>query len=177
MKYEEKDYIEDLKISRYVFDHWFSSCHALKDDLIQESIVALWRARPKFKNENGSYSTFAVTVSNNAMKLFLRKENRFVHEELPCELVDNSMDIDFRLDLFFRVSKRLDSLSRKQRIVVEMLDLLVAGYRQREIAKKMNLSSSYVCWCLRKFREAFDLDMLDDFGRHVKGDIKLIQHG
>lgn len=162
MKYEEKDYIEDLKISRYVFDRWFSNCHVLKDDLIQESIVALWRARPKFKNEIGSYSTFAVKVSNNAMKMFLKKENCFVHEELPCDLVDNSLDIDSRLDLFFRISKRLDSLSKKQRIVVEMLDLLVAGYRQREIAKKMNLSRSYVCWCLRKFRETFDLDMLDD---------------
>ena len=76
MEKEKREMEEDLKISKYVYGRLFNKYHNLKDDLIQESLIALWRARPRFDSAKGAYSNFAINVSVNAMKMFLRKELR-----------------------------------------------------------------------------------------------------
>ena len=55
----EKEVIEDLKISRYVFNSKFSRYRYIKEDLIQESLIALMKARKTFDKTKCSYATFA----------------------------------------------------------------------------------------------------------------------
>lgn len=160
---EDKEYLRDLKISKRVFALYFSNYQNLREDLIQESLIALWRSRAQYDEKRGSYSNFAMNVAINAMKMFLRKENKYMnYEDLPNDLIDESFDIDSYLDLRIRIEKKLKLLTKKQAVIVEILGYVVAGYSSLEIAKKMNFTRSYVNMILHDFRKTYNLDSIYD---------------
>lgn len=160
---ENKNYLRDLKISKRVFALYFSKYQNLREDLIQESLIALWRSRNRYDEKRGSYSNFAFNVAFNAMTTFLRKESKYMnHENLTSDLLDESFDIDSYLDLRIRIEKKLKLLTKKQAVIVKMLGYIVAGYSSLEIAKKMNFTRSYVNMILHDFRKAYGLDSIYD---------------
>lgn len=165
---EDKEYLRDLKISKRVFALYFSNHQNFREDLIQESLIALWRSRNRYDEKRGSYSNFAVNVAFNAMVTFLRKESKYMNnEDLTCEFLDEPFDIDSYLDLRIWIEKRLRLLTKKQAFIVKILGYVAAGYSSLEIAKKMNLSRSYVNKILHDFRKTYNLDSIYDMNAYL----------
>ncbi len=161
---EVKEYLRDLKISKCVFALFFSNYQYLREDLIQESLLALWRSRNRYDEKRGSYSNFAFNVAFNAMTSFVRKESKHInYEDLPNDLIDVSFDIESYLDLRIQIENRLKRVPKYRACVVEFLSYVVAGYTFEEIAKITNYSCSYIKRVVRDFRYLLNTDLFCDF--------------
>lgn len=155
MKYEEKDYLEDLKISKSVFGLYFSRYKKFKDDLIQESVIALWRARSRFNGKKASYASFAYRVSINAMKMLMRKES--IHFAIQNffelgDIEDLSFDIDRVVEIDPCVLIERALRGKKNDVVIKILKLVVQGYSCAEIGRQMHMSRAYVNRLLHEVR-------------------------
>lgn len=74
MNYDLTMYNEDMAISCWVYSKKFKNLIFLKDDLIQCSLIALYRYREKYDNTKGTYFTYANKISYFVMLSFIRKE-------------------------------------------------------------------------------------------------------
>lgn len=157
MKKEKREMEEDLKISKYVYGRLFNKYHNLKDDLIQESLIALWRARPRFDSTKGAYSNFAINVSVNAMKMFLRKElrhsNNLSLDDLQIDFEDESIDFENSIDLELRLKFLSSKCNDKENnMLTTIVNMFKKGLDPCEIFKELKISSTYFYKLLKKFQ-------------------------
>lgn len=78
--YTEEMYKEDKKISNFVFKNRLFLPEDIKaqykDDLIQDSLIALYNARQNFEKSKGvKYISYAVKISLRKMLLYLKRED------------------------------------------------------------------------------------------------------
>lgn len=155
MRYEEKHYLEDMKISKSVFALYFSRYKKFKDDLIQESVIALWRARSRFNGKKASYASFAYRVSMNSMIDYIRKEGaHFVVQNIfeLGDIEDLSFDIDRVVEIDPCVLIERALRGKKNDVVIKILKLVVQGYSCAEIGRQMHMSRAYVNRLLHEVR-------------------------
>lgn len=171
MEYTEKDYQEDLRISQWVFNKHFNKFLSYKEDLIQESLMRLWKAKTRFDKSRGNLGTFKVIVSINSMKIFLRSERRHIdnlvlgselnsgHEDDLVDLMDliasDEIDTD-KIDLKDTISKVLKTKKEKFRKVV---NLYLQDFTQSEIAKEVDNSKTMVNRMLKTFKKDLGKEM------------------
>lgn len=159
--YTQNQMNEDLKISNLVFKLNFSRYRYLREDMIQESLIALCSAREKFIPELCSYSTFAFKVSKNAMCMFLRRELK--SEFPPCDdsilqIEDkNSTDVDSSLQFQAILNDLLAKCKQKDKEKMQQAFLMLAvGYSVLDVVKKIEISSAGFYKKLRKIKSLFD---------------------
>lgn len=157
MEKEKRDMEEDLIISNYVYARLFNKYYHLKDDLIQESLIALWRARPRFDSAKGAYFTFAINVSANAMRMFLRKELRHLNnlslDNLQIDFVDESIDFENLIDLELRLKVLSLKLNDKEKnMLTTIVNMFKNGLDSCEIFNSLKISSTYFYKLLKKFQ-------------------------
>lgn len=158
----EKEVIEDLKISRYVFNSKFSRYRYIKEDLIQESLIALMKARKTFDKTKCSYATFAYKVATNAMKMYLRKE--YKHEDIEniedymFEIEDKISDLNSLLYIKTTISKVIKN-SKKPLVIETIVNLLCQGYNGIEIAECLGMSRTYISKLINTFRKNLSLEL------------------
>lgn len=150
---------EDLKISNLVFKLNFSKYRYLKDDMIQEALIALSNAREKFIPEFCSYSTFAFKVAKNAMCMFLRREikSEFLpYDDSIFQIEDNSTPVDFNIEFQDFLNDLLDKCKQKDKEKMQQAFLmLAAGYSVLEIINKIEMSSAGFYKKLRKIKSMY----------------------
>lgn len=160
----EKEVIEDLKISRYVFNSKFSRYQYIREDLIQESLIALMKARKIFDKTKCSYITFACKVVTNAMKMYLRKE--YKHEDIEniedymFEIEDKISDLNSWLHIKTTISKVIKN-SKKPLVIETIVNLLCQGYNGIEIAEHLGMSRTYISKLINTFRKNLSLELLN----------------
>lgn len=170
MEYTQKDYEEDKRISNLVFNKYFKKSYRFKDDLIQESLIMLWKNRTKFDETKGEYSTWAFKVSLTSMLMFLRKEKKNFNnlsldyeiqgfEEGEMKFVDTigvcEIDTD-KIDVKTLFESVLKNKNEEARIIA---DRMLKGFTQKEIAKEIGKSRGYVNRKVSKFGNELKIEM------------------
>lgn len=152
------DFESNMKLVYYVYNKRFKKYNWLKDDLLQNGFIGLWKACKNF-NENAetSFSSFAYSCIKNEMNIILRKENEYnlIDEEFCFELTeDKSQNFDERLDFLIDIRNEANKHKNKK-----IFNLWANGYTQKEIGNIVGKSQSRVCRNIKdinkKLNEAF----------------------
>ena len=157
----KKNYIEDMKLSFAVYNKYFKKYSYLKEDLIQESIVNLWKGRKFYNKSISSYSTYAFGVSLDAMVRYLRK-NVFdnisletpISEELRLIDVIPGQELkinDLGLDKLIKQVKK--NTKKEYTKYIEFIDLFCSGLTCKEITEIFNCSRQFTSKLLCYFRK------------------------
>ncbi|HEV2749848.1 MAG TPA: sigma-70 family RNA polymerase sigma factor [Gemmatimonadales bacterium] len=124
-----------------------------REDLMQEILVALWRALPRFRGES-SLRTFLLRVAHNRAITFATRRRRF--DDLPEEgllpdpapLAEERLIEEQHRDRLFRAIRELPEAQR------QAVMLRLEGLSQREIAELQETSESNVGVRLTRARKA-----------------------
>lgn len=166
MNYSDEMYREDLLVSNFVFKKKFISSKNYKDDLIQSSLIALYKGRFKFDETQGKYFTFAYKVSYFAMLEFLRKEkkqtNNFDNLSIDYEFEDNNtflemlgdeIDLEQNLNYEFLLKICYHIIDKnKSNIFKSIAELFINGSTCSKIASFLNKSRQFVSKYIEKFK-------------------------
>ena len=134
-----------------------------REDLMQEILMALWRALPRFRGES-SLRTFVLQVAHNRSITFATRRRRFA--DLPEEglLPDPAPLGEERLieaqdrDRLFRAIRRLPEAQR------QAVMLHLEGLSQREIAALQETSEGNVGVRLTRARKVLRALLLEEAG-------------
>lgn len=120
-------------------------CHAYTrqradfEDLYQEILLQWWRAFPSYRGES-SFATWAYRIAINTAITDLRKQQkRPIADELPTSL-PTAYDSD-QAAAFDLLKQAMQELSKADRA---LLILHFDGYKYREIAEMMQMTTSHV---------------------------------
>ena len=126
-----------------------------REDLMQEILVALWRALPRFRGE-ASLRTFVLRVAHNRAISFALRRRRF--EDLPEEGPDRPPDPAPPADERLIDEQQRERLFHAIRLLPETqrqaVMLYLEGLSQREIAELQETSESNVGVRLSRARKA-----------------------
>ena len=124
-----------------------------REDLMQEILLALWRALPRFRGES-SLRTFVLRVAHNRGITFALRHRRLEHlpEEGrladPAPLAEDRLIEEQHRDRLFRAIRRLPEAQR------QAVMLRLEGLSQREIAELQDTSEGNVGARLTRARKA-----------------------
>lgn len=112
----------------------------MAEELVQETLVRLWRSASRFDPERGSVRTFTFTIARHAaIDLQRRAASRplATAEEVEGDVQDVSDDVFDQLLLSLEVRDAVQSLSDKHRAVVELT--LDHDLTQQQVADRLGL--------------------------------------
>jgi len=134
-----------------------------REDLMQEILVALWRALPRFRGES-SLRTFVLQVAHNRSITFATRRRRFAdlpEEGLlpdPTPLVEERLIEQQHRDRLFAAIRRLPEAQR------QAVMLHLEGLSQREIAALQETSEGNVGVRLTRARKALRALLVGEAG-------------
>ena len=134
-----------------------------REDLMQEILVALWRALPRFRGES-SLRTFVLQVAHNRSITFATRRRRFAdlpEEGLlpdPTPLVEERLIEQQHRDRLFAAIRRLPEAQR------QAVMLHLEGLSQREIAALQETSEGNVGVRLTRARKALRVLLVGEEG-------------
>lgn len=173
----EQRFNKNKNLVYYVFQRRFSSNsknNRCKEDLIQEGMLALWKACLSFdEKRNINFSTYAVLLIYHEMLSFItRKLNK-----QPCVIPIESVvaeDKDGNELCLLDTLISPDEYSEKDTIDVinstlenfpeyykDLIEKTIAGYSQTEIGNTLGMSQVQVSRKLKKFKKIFKKHMED----------------
>ena len=164
----EKRFQKNKSIVPFVYYRWFNNYTNWQEDLFQEGYLALWKACCKFKEDHATikFSTYAINAVYFKLldycKKFIGKTSNIISLDAFCvsetpegdslyliDMISDEQDMDTR----YLIENCINQLSERDRKII--LDIM-AGYNQEEIAKKRNVSQSFVSRRLIKFRKIIE---------------------
>jgi RNA polymerase sigma-70 factor (ECF subfamily) len=124
-----------------------------REDLMQEILMALWRALPRFRGDS-SERTFVLRVAHNRGITFAIRRRRF--EELPEEeqLRDPAPQAEERLIAEQRRDRLFQAIRRLPEVQRQAVMLRLEGLSQREIAELQDTTETNVGVRLSRARRA-----------------------
>lgn len=110
-----------------------------RQDLLQELMLAVWRAAPKFRGDSAA-STFIFRVAHNCALTWRRGEARLRRRQIEYERlrVDDAPDEDALLEALYAAIRELEPLDRS------LMVLSLEGISYGQIAAIHGLSESNV---------------------------------
>lgn len=156
MKQEEMFY-NNIKLAYKIANKYFINCKDDYEDIKQVALLGLWKAVLTFKNTN-AFSTYAYTVITNEINYFLKKckkhNNNYSLQSIVADnieyqdlLKDNNdftviyeeeSEIEYKRKMLERVKELMKETDRK------IIELLLQGYNQTEIATMLNITQPTV---------------------------------
>lgn len=140
----------------------FSS--SIKEDMIQHSLLQLWESRNKFDESKGNIKSFICAIIYNSYNVYLRDNvyrdkdvltslDKNVNDEEETTLLEKigKIDLEYQNIEYIELLKEFDDviamrnkgkfnkINAKELHIIK--DMLMDGYKQNEIAKKLNVSS------------------------------------
>lgn len=156
-KERNKFIVENLRLAYYAAEKYRKSSFPY-DDVLGACFLGLVKAAETFDKEKSSFTTYAMKVMVNEVRLFIRGENKksgYSFQSIDAQL-DNGVivadAIPDKRDYFENVlawdsfDAWIQSLDGKERDVVT---LSASGLTQLQIAKEIGISQSYVSRILR----------------------------
>lgn len=107
------------------------------EELVQDTMMKVWRSAGGFDPTKGSVSTWIFTLARRTGIDLIRKRGR---TPVPSELHDNRADLGAEEQREWRdweIGVLLSELSTEQRVVVEMC--VIDGYTQSEAAERLEI--------------------------------------
>jgi len=143
--------IEEHNGILYKVANAYCRAHDDRGDLIQEIVVQLWRAFPRY-DERQRFSTWMYRVAMNVAISFYRKEWRRQRDLVPLD--EPALDVAGALgaapDELRRLHERLRTLGELDRALVL---LYLDGYAHGEIAELMGLTATNVSTRLGRIKK------------------------
>ncbi len=139
-----------------------------RGDLIQEMVMELWRAYPRF-DRRCAFSTFMHTVAVNVAISHFRGEARRIRDTVPIEefgmdlaAADRVFDAEGEdLRALHQLIGRLDDIDRA------LVLLYLEGYAQEEIAPMVGLSVTNVATRIARIKQRLQRDYAADAAHGV----------
>jgi RNA polymerase sigma factor (sigma-70 family) len=144
----EQRFLADLnphKAMLYQVAHAYCSRREDRSDLIQDMIVELWRAYPRFDGR-AAFSTFLHRIAVNVAISHYRGQNRRIRDALPIDelgidlvAADRVLDAEgAELHALHQLIAQLDEVNRA------VVLLYLQGYSAEEIAEMVGLGASNI---------------------------------
>ncbi len=118
----------------------YEADHALAQDLLQEIMLALWQALPKYRGE-GSIKAFVARVAQNKCLTHVSKQMRHPKSEELSPDIENSADSQEETlsqgqhrELLRRAVRELPLMQR------QVVTLALEGFTHREVAYALGIS-------------------------------------
>lgn len=155
-----------LELAGKIYNKNYNGFSKVKEDMIQHSLLQLWESRNKFDSTKGDIKKFICAIIYNSYNVYIR-DNVYRDKDVLISMDVNISDDDKeqttlldtigKIDLkyqnieYIELLKEFDdviamrNVGKYNKINAEELhiikDMLMDGYKQNEIAKKLNVSS------------------------------------
>lgn len=167
MEYDLTMYNEDMSISCWVFFKKFKNSTFYKDDLLQCSLIALYRCRSKYDDKKAIYFTYASKISYFAMLSFINKEKKytnnfnnlsidFIYEDdvTFADTLGEEFDFDTKLNYEYLLKVCNEVIDKhKSKILKNISKLYILDKKPAHIAKELNISRQCVCQYIDRFKK------------------------
>jgi len=122
-----------------------NSDHALAEDVVQESFLALWRYAHSFKPERGNARTwFFSIVHHRALNALRRRKTRLPSE--PIDEMASELTAGEAYDVWAQVARGLDAMQVRSALALlpeeqrEAITLaFLGGYSNTEVAERLGV--------------------------------------
>lgn len=154
---------DNMKLSYYVANK-YKNCGIDYDDLVQISMMGLWKACKTYNPELTKFSTYATMVITNEILLTLRKRKHkdlvypisldYIYDDLGVAMVDlipDESDTQISLetrDTYVKIRELMNDLSDFERSCLDLYYL--NDCTQKDIATYMNVSQAQVSRTINK---------------------------
>ena len=130
----------------YGYAYTMLHSHALAEEAVQETFVRALSSLDPDRGDRSVKTWLFVTVRNHCIDV-LRKESRNVGED-PLLFIPDQEDRKMEQQSF--LNELINTLSPEQQ---QLLMLSTAGFRQREIAKRLDLPLGTVSWRMGELKK------------------------
>lgn len=162
---ERNKLVEDnLKLVYAVVHKHYPNC-IQDEDLLQEGRIGLIKAANSYDPERSKFSTWAMcNIKMSMQREFMRRKRLEQYptvsldelrggedDDTPVTLLDTLVDTDNYSNVFAKVA-----ISQLKPHLQETVYMLLAGFNQREIAKKLGITHQAVQYRLQTIRKVFN---------------------
>ncbi len=126
-----------------------------RDDLLQETAVAIWQALPRFRGEC-SERTFAFRIAHNRAVTFLARTRSFMSayiDEEQIEVHDSALSPESDLARRQSAERLREAVHRLPLAYRQVITLTLEGLGYKEIAEVLGISESNVGVRLNRARQ------------------------
>lgn len=161
----DTEYINlSLELTGKIYNKNYNGFSRCKNDMIQHSLLQLWESRNKFDESKGNIKSFICAIIYNSYNVYLRDNvyrdkdvltslDKNVNDEEETTLLDTigKIDLKYKDIEYMELLKEFDDIiairnvGKYNKINAEelhiIMNMLMNGYKQNEISKKLNVSS------------------------------------
>lgn len=126
---------------------------ARRDELVQEILLAVWQALPRFKGDS-SLKTFVLRIAHHkSVDHVLKSRHDSKHQAFDESLVEPSADTEQSVSLQQRAEQLLQAVQRMPLAQRELVALALEGCSHQEIAAIIGISANNVAVRLSRARQ------------------------
>lgn len=155
-----------LELTGKIYNKSYNGFNSIKDDMIQYALLQCWASKNKYDKVKGDVKSFTASIIYNSYNLYIR-DNIYKHKDkltsMDVNLSDDGkeettlLDTIGKIDLkykdieYMELLKEFDDIiairnvGKYNKINAEelhiIMNMLMNGYKQNEISKKLNVSS------------------------------------
>lgn len=152
-----------LELAGKIYNKHYNGFSRAKEDMIQHSLLQLWISKNKFDSTKGDIKKFISGIIYNSYKTYIRNNvykdkdmltslDKNVNDEEETTLLDTigKIDLEYQNIEYIELMNEFDSIIEKRNVnkfnkinakeLHIIKDMLMDGYKQNEIAKKLNIS-------------------------------------
>lgn len=149
----------------YTYNKLFTDYDLYKDELIEEGVLGLWKACVSFNESYGTqFSTYAYVIIQRCMTTFVK---RVIHKNSCCVSLEGIISEDgegheiYLIDALgeasynaekYRIQACMERISKRD---ADIINKLMQGYTQEEIAHTNHVSQATVSRCLTRFKNIY----------------------
>lgn len=153
-----------LELTGKIYNKNYNGFSRCKNDMIQHSLLELWSAKNKFDSTKGNIKSFICAIIYNSYNVYLRDNvyrdkdvlislDKNVNDEEETTLLEKigKIDLKYKDIEYMELLKEFDDIiairnvGKYNKINAEelhiIMNMLMNGYKQNEISKKLNVSS------------------------------------
>jgi len=153
-----------LELAGKIYNKHYNGFFKIREDMIQHSLLELWSARNKFDESKGNIKSFICAIIYNSYNVYIRDNvyrdkdvltslDKNVNDEEETTLLEKigKIDLKYKDIEYMELLKEFDDIiairnvGKYNKINAEelhiIMNMLMNGYKQNEISKKLNVSS------------------------------------
>ena len=155
-----------LELTGKIYNKHYNGFSRCKNDMIQHSLLQLWESRNKFDSTKGNIKSFICAIIYNSYNVYIRNnvyKDKDMLTSMDVNISDDGkeettlLDTIGKIDLkykdieYMELLKEFDDIiairnvGKYNKINAEelhiIMNMLMNGYKQNEISKKLNVSS------------------------------------
>jgi RNA polymerase sigma-70 factor (ECF subfamily) len=140
----------------------FEADRVRRDDLMQEILVAIWQALPRFRGE-ASLKTFVLRIAHyRAVDHVLREKNKPARDEIDEQHPDDRPTPERRASLEQQAERLLAAVRQLPLEQRQLVTLALEGLPHQEIAGVLGISVNNVAVRLSRARSALQAQLGED---------------